>query len=112
MLNQLDHYYLSLPEPEQSCLLFLRDFILAHDPAISHHFKYSTAFFYYNNKPLCYFSINVKKQLYIGFVNGYKISDPTLVSEGRKQIRVWRIDPEQDIDIKTLKRILQAALVV
>jgi hypothetical protein len=113
MLNTLDNYYLSLLEPEQSCLLFLRKYLLGFSPYMAEHWKYSTPFFYYKNKWLCYFSINKKtKQAYIGFVNGHKIKHAKLLSEGRKQIKVFYIDAEKDIDIKSLHAILKLAVVI
>lgn len=107
----MDNYYFSLPEPEQSCLLFLRRFLLDHSPHISEHFKFSTAFFYYKKEHLCYFSISKKTgKTYIGFVQGHRISHPKLLSEGRKQIKVFYLDPSQDVDVKTLKAILKLVL--
>lgn len=111
MLNQLDNYYFSKPQPEQSCLLFLRGFLLEYSSQIEEHWKYTTAFFTYKKKLFCYFSISKKTgQLYIGFVNGNKIKHKKLVAEGRKQIKVLYIDPNKDIDIKSLKEIVKLAV--
>ena len=111
MLNALDNYYLTLTEPEQSSLLFLRKYLLELSPHMAEHWKFNTPFFYYKNKWFCYFSISKKtKQIYIGFVKGHKIKHPKLVSEGRKQIKVFYIDAEKDIDIKSLNAILRLAV--
>lgn len=111
MLNQLDNYYFSKPEPEQSCLLFLRRYLLDYSAQIEEHWKYTTAFFTYKKKLFCYFSINKKtNRLYIGFVDGNKIRHKDLVDEGRKQIRVFYIDPNKDVDVKKLNRILNLAV--
>ena len=111
MLNHLDNYYFSKPEPEQSCLLFLRRFLLDYSPHIEEHWKYTTAFFTYKKKLFCYFSISKKtNRLYIGFVDGNKIKHKNLVEEGRKQIRVLYIDPNKDVDIKKLNVILNLAV--
>ncbi|MBA2613873.1 MAG: DUF1801 domain-containing protein [Bacteroidetes bacterium] len=110
MLNHLDSYYFSQPEPYQSCLLFLRNFLLNYSTEIEEHWKYTTAFFTYKKKMFCYFSINKKtKQLYIGFVDGNKINHKKLVAEGRKQIKILYINPEKDIDVKALREILKFA---
>lgn len=110
MLNQLDNYYFSLPEPQQSCLLFLRRHILSFSKDIQEHFTYSTAFFKLKGKLFCYFSISKKTgRTYIGFVRGNKIKHPKLKAEGRTQIRVFYVDPEKDIDIASLNQILQLA---
>ncbi|MEO6302148.1 MAG: DUF1801 domain-containing protein [Bacteroidia bacterium] len=111
MLNHLDNYYYSKSEPEQSCLLFLRRFLLDHSSQIEEQWKYTTAFFTYKKKLFCYFSISKKtNRIYIGFVDGNKIKHKDLVDEGRKQIRVFYIDPNNDIDIKSLKEILRLAV--
>ncbi len=111
MLNQLDNYYLSKPEPQQSCLLFLRKFLLDHSPQMEETWKYTTAFFTYKKKMFCYFSISKKtNKLYIGFVDGNKIKHKKLAQEGRKQIRVFYIDPDKDVDVKSLKEILCLAV--
>ena len=69
--------------------------------------KFNTPFYYYNGKWFCYLSYSAKRkhEIYIGFVRGYQVEYRNLVSEGRKQIKVYRINPEKDIDIKALKGI-------
>jgi len=69
--------------------------------------KFNTPFYYYNNKWFCYISYNKKKkEIYIGFVRGYLIQHPSLVSGNRKQIKVYYINPEKDINAKELKTIV------
>jgi ParB-like chromosome segregation protein Spo0J len=41
-------------------------------------------------------------------VKGYLIDHPDLVSENRKQIKIYRINPEKDIDINALKKIMNS----
>lgn len=110
MLDPLENYFISKPEPYQSCLLFLRTFILEFDKGFTEHFKFGTAFYYYDLHWCCYLSVNKKGELYIGFVHGNKIKHPKLKKEGRKQIRVFYIDPEKDIDIISLKEVLKLAV--
>ncbi len=110
MLNQLDNYFFTLPEPQQGCLLFLRQYILDYSKDITDAWKFNTPFFYYKKKWLCYLSYNKKNHvIYIGFVYGYKLKHPKLVSEGRKQIKVFYVDPTKDVDIKSFNRILKMA---
>jgi hypothetical protein len=111
MLNQLDNYFLSLPEPEQGCLLFVRQFILGFNSDISEHWHYNTPFYYYKEKWMCYISYQKKQRtIYLGFVHGYKLKHKKLLSEGRKQIKVYYLDPAKDLDIKTLRAIFKEAL--
>jgi len=111
MLNYIDNYFFNLPEPEQSCLLFVRDFILDYSKDISEEWKFNTPFYYYKGKWLCYISYNKKnKSIYIGFVKGYLMKHAKLVSEGRKQIKVYHLDANNDIDLKSLRSIMKEAL--
>jgi hypothetical protein len=110
MLNHLDNYYFSLPEPQQSCLLFLRNFMLEYSPDITEHFKYGGAFFNYKGKSFAYLTTSKKTgKTYIGFVNGNLIKHKKLQSEGRSQIKVFYVDPEKDVDLKSLKEIMKLA---
>lgn len=58
----------------------------------------------------CYMSVRKKdKQFYLGFVQGYKMKHPSLKKEGRKQIKVYYLNPEEDLPIKTIKEIVTEA---
>ena len=106
MEQSLDSFFLKIPEPQQSTLLFLRHFFI-EEMSLQESWKFNTPFYYYKSKWFCYLSYSAKRkhEIYIGFVKGYLIEYPNLVSEGRKQIKVYRINPEEDIDVKTLKKI-------
>lgn len=106
MDQSLDSFFLKIPEPQQSALLFLRQFLIG-DIMLQEDWKFNTPFYYYKGKWFCYISYSAKRkhEIYIGFVKGYLIDYPNLVSEGRKQIKVYRINPENDIDVKALKKI-------
>ena len=110
MLNHLDNYFFSLEEPHRSCLLFLRQFILNYSADLNEQWKFNTPFYYFKGKWFCYISYHKKtKRIYLAFILGNKMSHPKLVSEGRKQIKVFYIDPEKDIDIKSLKAMFKEA---
>lgn len=103
--SQLDNYFLTLPEPEQAALLFLRHFLI-NEMKLQESWKFNTPFYYYNSKWFCYLSYGKKKRdIYIGFVNGYLASHPKLEAEGRKQIKIYKINPEKDIRINELTTI-------
>lgn len=107
MEQSLDHFLIKIPEPQQSCLLFLRQYFI-EEMSLEENWKFNTPFYYYKGKWFCYLSYSAKRkhEIYIGFVRGYLINLPNLVSEGRKQIKVFRINPEKDIDVKVLKKII------
>lgn len=111
MLNYIDNYFFSLPEPEQSCLLYVRSFILGFSKDITEEWKFNTPFYYYKGKWLCYISYGKKnKSIYIGFIKGHLMQHAKLVSEGRKQIKVFHLNANDDIDVKSLKAIMTKVL--
>jgi hypothetical protein len=69
--------------------------------------KFNTPFYYYNGKWFGYLSYSEKRhhEIYIGFVKGYKVNHSKLLSEGRKQIKVYRIDAAKDINATELTKI-------
>jgi hypothetical protein len=109
MEQSLDNFFLKIPEPQQSALLFLRQFFI-ENMKLQENWKFNTPFYYYNGKWFCYISYSAKRkhEIYIGFVKGHLIDHPDLVSENRKQIKIYRINPEKDIDINALKKIMNS----
>lgn len=91
--------------------MFIRDYILGFDKEISEKWSFNTPFYYHKKKSVCFISWNPKnKIIYISFTNGYLLTHPKLLSEGRKKQKILYIDPEKDIDVATLKKILGAAI--
>ncbi len=110
-VNHLDNYYLRLPEPQQSVLLFIRKYFLEFSAQIAEHYKYGGPFFHYKGKQFAYLAYSkVKNKTYVGLIYGYRLNHPKLVSEGRKQIKVFYLDVDKDIDVKNLNAILKLAL--
>lgn len=110
MQESIDNYFITLEEPYQSCLLFLRQFILDHSSNITESRKFNTPFYYFNKKWLGFISYDHKsKIIYFAFANGYLIKHPKLVSEGRKKQKIFYVDAGKDIDVKNLEQILKLA---
>ena len=111
MQESVDHYFNSLQEPQRSCLLYLRTFLLEFSEKMSEKRSNNTPFYYYNKKSIGFISYDPKtKEIYFSFTNGHKLKHPKLVSEGRKKMKIFRIDPTKDIDVKNLKQVLEAAI--
>ena len=97
---------MSLPEPEQSVLLFLHQFFV-NDMMLQHQRKFNTPFYYFNGKWFSFIDYNPKKRsIHISFVKGNQVSHPKLLLEGRKQMKIYKINSERDIDINELKEIV------
>ena len=106
MQSHPENYLLTLPEPSQSALLYLRQFFI-NEMGFTESWKFNTPFYYYNKKWFCYL-IYIKKsdKIYISFVLGNKIEFPNLVSEGRKQMKIYKINPKETIKKSNLKKIV------
>ena len=111
MLTDHDNYYLKQGEPYKSCLLALKDIILGLDENITPEWKYGLPFFYYKKKMFCYFWKDKKTQEpYIGVCKGNEIEYPLLEAGDRKKMKIFRVNPNEDIDIKSVTEILQLAM--
>lgn len=106
MSQIIDQFFLKAPEPQQSTLIYLRQYLI-NQIGLEEHWKFNTPFYYYKSKWFCYISYSAKRkhEIYIGFVRGHQIEFPNLLSEGRKQIKILRINPEVDLDIHSLQKI-------
>jgi hypothetical protein len=110
MINELDNFYLQKKEPFSSCLLALRDIILKQDIDIVPDWKYSTPFFSYKGKNVCYLSISKAKELYIGFIEGRHLDHTSLVSGNRTQIKILPINPDEDLPVEFIEDVVKQAI--
>ena len=111
MLRELDNFYLSQSEPNRSVFMALREIILSLDNEITTEWKYKLPFFYYKKKMFCYLWQDKKtKKPYVGIVRSGNIKHPKLELGTRKKMKIYSINPNKDIDIKELQRILKMAM--
>jgi hypothetical protein len=70
-------------------------------------------FYYYNNKMFCYLWIHKKYKVpYIGFAEGRHLNHPDLLMEKRARMKILLVQPEKDIPIKIIDRLLKQAVVL
>ncbi len=98
MNTTLESYYLSKPEPYQSCLLALKDFILQVNPGINHERKFQIPFFMYKGKKLGYLWLD-KKKLKLGFCLDKSLQQPINGAKPKDQYESMIIDPNEDLPI-------------
>jgi hypothetical protein len=111
MLRPIDNWYLQKDEPARSCLGFLRSHIVKMDPRITEAWKYGMPFFCYDGKMFCYLWVHKKfRQPYLGIVEGQKINHPDLLQEKRARMKIFLLNPEKDLPIKTIDSILQQTI--
>lgn len=111
MLRNIDQFYLNQDEPYKSCLLALRDLILKQDIHLVESIKWGMPCFCYQKKMCCFLWIDKKtNEPYILFVEGALLHHPTLVQGKRRKMKVFSINPNKDLPIRTIKSILQEAI--
>lgn len=111
MIQEIDSYYYNKEEPVQGCLLALRSIILDHDPGISETRKWSMPCFTYKKKMFCFlWTEKNTNEPYILMVEGNYLNHPLLEKGERSRMKIFRVKPNQDIPIKTVKAILDDAL--
>ncbi len=111
MINDLDNFYLQQDEPVKSCLLALREIILAQDENLTAAWKYSMPFFCYKGKMCCYLWVHKKLQKpYLGIVEGKHIHHPKLLQEKRSRMKTMLFDAQKDLPIKTIRAILKQTI--
>jgi hypothetical protein len=111
LLKQADQYFASLQEPEKGYMLFLRDYLLGKDADITESFKYGMPFYYYKGKRICYLWVQKKTGYpYIGVVDGHLLTDPDLLKEDRKRMKILLLNPLKDIPVKRLNSLIDSII--
>lgn len=110
-MEAVENYYLNKTEPNQSCLLALRSIILNQDKDITETQKWGMPCFCYKKKMFCYLWTDKKTtEPYILMVEGKHLDFPELEEGDRKRMKILRVNPNQDLPLKTIETILQKAL--
>ena len=111
MIRNLDDFYLNKDEPNKSCLLALRHFILETDPKLSETQKYGMPCFCYKSKPLCYLWVDKKTtEPYILLVDGDKVEHSALIKGSRARMKILPINPNSDLPVDSIAQVLETAI--
>ena len=109
--DKLNNYYLNIEEPTKSCLLALRSIILDQDTNVTETLKYGMPCFCFKKKMFCYLWADKKTgEPYILMVEGKYLDYPKLESGDRSKMKIFRVNPNKDLPINTIKKVLQKAL--
>ena len=110
-LRPIDNYFLQQEEPAKSTLEFLRQHILRFAPDITEKWQYGMPFFLYRDKRFCYlWTHKILNQPYLGVVDGKLLKHPDLLQEKRSRMKIFLVDPANDIPLKKVNAILREAL--
>jgi len=111
MIEQLHNYYLNKEDPNKSCLLALRNIILNQDTDVTETQKWGMPCFCYKKKMFCYLWTDKKTdEPYILMVEGKYLDHSELEEGDRSRMKIFRVNPNKDLPIKTIENILQKAL--
>lgn len=110
-MNEATSFYLNQEEPNRSCLLAIRKIILERNHQIRETKKYGMPCFTFRGKAFCYLWIDKKSSdPYVLFVEGKYLEHPNLEVGKRSRMKIFRLNPEKDIPIKSLTMLLNQAL--
>lgn len=90
--------------------------MLNYNPAITETWKYKMPVYCYKGKMLCYlwthkkYKVNGMSLPYIGIIDGNLIDEPDLIKEERARMKILLIDPNSDIQVERIERLLVAML--
>lgn len=112
-MTALENYYAQQEEPIKSCLLALRGIILRQDKDVTAAWKYGMPFFCFQGKMFCYLWVHKKyKKPYLGLVEGKQFDEPFLMAEDRSRMKIMLLEPEEDLPVAVIERILQKAILL
>ena len=104
-------------QPERYRLIFhqLRDLIINSSPKITEKFSYQCPFYYYK-RPLCYLYTSKMKpeKLLLGLCQGAQLSNvhEVFTATERKQIRLVEIDVNKNLELDTIREIVNEAIIL
>jgi hypothetical protein len=110
-MKELDRFYELEAEPQRSCFLSLRAWILTYHQDITEEYKYRLPFFYFRNRPFCYlWKEKTSKTPYIGVTKGNLVDHPLLIKGERKKMKIIYIDPYIDIPVDSIREIFDSLI--
>lgn len=110
-MQALENFYLRLPENVGSCLLALRVQIKNNYPQLDEVYRYGSPFFKREGQSIFYFWIDKKSgHPYLGFLQGFRMQHPSLISGKRTQVKIFEINPDQDLPLELIFQIVDEAL--
>jgi len=111
MTEDNSQFYLSKEEPVRSCLLALRSIILQQDELVTETQKWGMPCFCYKKKMFCYLWTDKQTGLpYMLMVEGRFLDHPLLEQGDRSRMKIFRVDPNDDLPLKTIQELLNNAL--
>ena len=68
-------------------------------------------FFYYKGRMACYLWLDKKNfKPYLGIVEGARVNHDGLIAGNRKRMKIFMVDPNKNLPVRSLKQILKKML--
>lgn len=111
MLKPADDFFMRQQEPAKTCLAFLRALIMCSAAGVHEKMSYGMPFYYMGGQRFCYLWVHKATGMpYIGAVNGASIDFPGLEAGDRTRMKVYYVDPEQDVPVAEINQLLKLAI--
>jgi hypothetical protein len=111
MIQDIYNYYLNKAEPNKSCLLALRSIILEQDKDVTETQKWGMPCFCYKKKMFCYLWTDKETdEPYLLMVEGKRLVHPELEAGKRSRMKIFRVNPNKNLRLKTIRNILKESL--
>ncbi len=92
-------------------MLALKELILGVSPEITTAWKYGMPFFCVRKKMFCYlWTDKITGAPYVGFVDGKLIDHPCLIQGKRSRMKIFPINPDEDLPVDELHNLLVKSL--
>lgn len=112
-MREFDIYFEKQKEPSKGCLIALRTLIMQSNEHMSEAWKYGMPCFCYHGKMMYYLWTDKKTgNPYVLFVEGRKIEHPLLEQGNRSRMKIFNIDPNQDLPMEILTYLMQKSVEV
>lgn len=106
-------FYFKWQENVNATLQALQALLLRfRDSELEETIKYGMPCFLYQEKPKFYLGVDLGKDYepYVLFVDGDKINDSRLEQGSRKKMKIYRVNPNLDIDKDTFYELLSLSI--
>jgi hypothetical protein len=89
----------------------MRDILLAFNSEVTETTKYGMPCFCYRGKMFCYLWTDKKSNdPYFLLVEGNRLNHPQLEAGSRKRMKIFSVNPNEDLPLATIHEILKEAL--
>lgn len=92
-MSPLEAYFEALPPAHRERMLVARDFLRGAPYRFEERYKWSIPVYYAGDRYVCYLNYGPKEgRSYLGFGRAADLDHPSLLAEGRKQVRILVLD--------------------